>query len=57
MGKELFEIKELELCDQRDINGGNPLAVIAVLGAVIYLYNNKEDLIKGIIEGYESVRK
>jgi hypothetical protein len=58
MEKMNYELKELSLSEQKEINGGNPLlGFIAVMGALIYLYNNKEDLVAGFKEGYESVRK
>jgi hypothetical protein len=57
MGKMNFKLEELSLFEQKEINGGNPvLGFIAVMGALIYLYNNKEDLVAGFKEGYESVR-
>jgi hypothetical protein len=58
MEKMNCELKELSLDEQKDISGGNPLlAFIAVVGALAYLYNNKEDFVAGFKEGYESVRK
>ena len=57
METKKFHVKELSLTEQADVNGGFLLAFIAVMGAVIYLYNNKEDMIDGFKEGFESVRK
>lgn len=60
-----FNVRELSLSEQTQLNGGffgiddaivaAALSCIAVLGAVIYVYNNKEDFVEGFKEGFNSV--
>ncbi|MFI3297510.1 MAG: hypothetical protein R3Y59_07775 [bacterium] len=42
--------------EMKETDGGNLLAFITVMGAIIYLYNEGDDLVDGFKEGYEGTR-
>jgi hypothetical protein len=47
----------MSIAEQKEINGGNLLAFIAVMGAVIYVYEVvAPEVIKGFKEGYRSTQ-
>jgi hypothetical protein len=46
-----YNVRELTLNENQTINGGWLGTVLAVIGAVIYLYNNKDDIVEGFKEG------
>ncbi len=45
-------VQELDAKEMKSVDGGNLALGIAILGAAIYLYNNREDFIEGVKEGY-----
>ncbi|MDQ0969723.1 hypothetical protein QFZ20_005126 [Flavobacterium sp. W4I14] len=49
---ESFGVQELDAKEMQKQNGGWWQAALAAAGAVIYLYNEGHDLIKGFKEGY-----
>lgn len=56
-----FQLKELNFIEQVEVNGGSLtaiLAALAIMGAVIYLYEEGvPDFIEGFKEGYQSTQK
>jgi hypothetical protein len=46
-------MKELTEFEMKNLNGGWLGVALAIIGAVIYLYNNKEDFVEGFKEGYQ----
>jgi hypothetical protein len=64
METDLLGVKELQLAEAREVNGGFVLVTIAALarvaalvGAAIYAYNNAPDFVEGFKEGYQSTQK
>ena len=52
-----FNVMEMSITEQKEINGGNLLAFIAVIGAVVYVYEVAGPaIIKGFKEGYRSTQ-
>ena len=49
-------LKTMSLQEMRKTDGGWWQEALAVAGAVIYLYNEGGDFIKGFKEGYNSTR-
>ena len=53
-----YGMEEMKQQEIADVNGGHPLALaLSILGAGIYIYNNIDDFIDGVKEGYERTRK
>jgi hypothetical protein len=52
-----INVMELSITEQKEIYGGNLLAFIAVIGAVVYVYEVAAPaIIKGFKEGYRSTQ-
>jgi hypothetical protein len=49
-----WDFDSLTLQESKRINGGLLGVTIAVLSAIIYLYNNQEDIAEGFTEGFMS---
>ena len=49
-----FKVKELSSKDLKRFNGG---WLLWVIGTLIYLYDNKDDLIEGFKEGYKAAKE
>ncbi|MGF7138629.1 hypothetical protein [Roseimarinus sediminis] len=54
---ELMGVRELDAVEMRNGNGGSIALAIAIAGACIYVYNNWDDLVAGVKEGYNETRK
>ncbi len=53
MNLENTGLKEIKECDLNLITGGVAVAtVLAIIGAGIYVYNNWDDFVEGVKEGY-----
>jgi len=50
----LLELKELKEKDVKMTNGGWISLALAIAGATIYIYNNKDDFAEGFKEGFNS---
>jgi len=53
---EKYGLVDLEANELNVINGGGLGLAIAVLGASIYVYNNWDDFVYGLKEGFESTQ-
>ncbi len=56
MEMELFGVRELTLPESKHVSGGGIFggiaALVTVIGACIYVYNNVDDFIQGVKDGY-----
>jgi len=51
-----FGVQEIDDSERMEINGGSIALALAVAGACIYVYNNWDDFVAGVKEGYASVQ-
>ena len=56
MDLKKLKVQDLNKKEMRKIDGGWWQEALGVAGAVIYLYNEGGDFIKGFKEGYNSTR-
>ena len=56
MDLKKLKVQDLNKMEMKKIDGGWWQEALAVAGAVIYLYNEGGDFIKGFKEGYNSTR-
>jgi hypothetical protein len=52
-----LKVKELPYSDSKNTNGGGfgIAGAIAVIGACIYLFNNRKDFVAGLKDGFSGV--
>jgi hypothetical protein len=50
-----LNIKQLSHSETEKVNGGKILGAITVIGAAIYVYNNWDDVKRGLNDGWNKV--